>query len=210
MSVALYVRSKQSRLDARVQATGRGAVPLEPPIYAAAKQTEKDQCGVFRRQWAKFRPSLARRSRIAVPETGFSGQVVVSSVGVVLALLGARLSVFRAAALSIVFTLAVGQNAALCQAWCDAPQAAATGCHHTDGATSASMTRKDDCNHARLGVIAFVSEDVRRDTSTPNVLHMFSVPRFRLAPLTTDIRSGRERGQQTLLEAQPLVTPLRI
>jgi hypothetical protein len=118
--------------------------------------------------------------------------------------------VFRAAALSIVLTLAVGQNAALCRVWCDPPEAAATGCQHKDAATSASMTRNDVCNHVGLGVIAFVTEALRRDTSAPNALHMVSVPRFRLAPLPADIRSGHAPRQQTLLEAQPLVTPLRI
>jgi hypothetical protein len=118
--------------------------------------------------------------------------------------------VVRAAALSIVLTLAVGQNAALCKVWCDRPVAATTGCHDTDGATSASMTRNDDCHHVGLGVITFVSEDVRRGTSAPNALHVVSVPRFRLAPLPADIGSGHESGQQTLLKAQPLVTPLRI
>jgi hypothetical protein len=135
----------------------------------------------------------------------------VSSFGVLLALVGSRLHVFRAAALSIVLFLAVGQNVTLlCKVWCDPQGAAATGCQHTDGATSASMTRNDDCNPVGLGVIAFVSEDVRRGTSAPNALHVVSVPRFRLALLPADIRSGHEPGQRTLLKAQPLVTPLRI
>jgi hypothetical protein len=164
----------------------------------------------FWRQWGKFRPRLARRQRSRCKEPFFSGQVGLSSFGALLALVNARLHLFRAAALSIVLTLAVGQNAALCKVWCFPQEAAATGCQHNDAATSASMTHNDVCNHVRLGVIAFVSEDVRRDTSAPNVLHMVSVPRFRLAPLPADIRSGHEPGQQTLLEAQPLVTPLRI
>jgi len=39
--------------------------------------------------------------------------------------------VFRAAVLSIVLALAVGQNATLlCRVWCDLQAAAASGCHH--------------------------------------------------------------------------------
>ena len=117
---------------------------------------------------------------------------------------------FRAAALSIVLTLAVGQNAALCKVWCYPQEAAATGCQHNDAATSASVTRNDVCNHVGLGIIAFVSEDVRRDTSAPNVLQMVSVHIFRFALLPADICSGHEPGPRTPLEAQPLVRSLRI
>lgn len=116
---------------------------------------------------------------------------------------------FRAAGVLIVLSLAMGQNAVLlCQAWCDPHEAAADGCH-SDRALSPSLTGNDHCNDT-FGAIAFVREDVRRGTSTPDAPHAVVIPAFRFAPPPTDIRSGHDPGQQSLHEARPLVTPLRI
>ena len=124
---------------------------------------------------------------------------------------GSELHVFRAAVVLIVLTLAMGQNVVLlclCQVWCDPHGAAATGCH-SDRATSPSLTGNDDCTDT-FGAMAFVREDVRRGTCTPDARHAVAIPAFRFAPPPTDIRSGHDPGQPPLLEARPLVTPLRI
>jgi hypothetical protein len=119
--------------------------------------------------------------------------------------------VFRAAALLIVLTLAVGQNAALlCSVRCGPHEAAITGCHHEEQATFPSVTGNDYCNHVALDGSAFVREDVRRCTSAPDAPHTVAVPVFQLTPPSADIRPGHETGQQSLLEARPLFTPLRI
>lgn len=116
---------------------------------------------------------------------------------------------FRAAVALIVLTLAMGQNAVLlCQAWCDPYEAAASGCH-SDRATSPSLTGNGNCTDT-FGAIAFVREDVRGGTSTPDAEHAVVIPAFRFAPPPTDIRSGHDPGPQSLLQARPLVTPLRI
>jgi hypothetical protein len=118
--------------------------------------------------------------------------------------------VLRAAVVSIVLTLAMGQNAALlCQAWCDPHAAAATGCHH-DGATSPSLTGSDHCTDCTFGVTAFVREDARRGASAPDAQNTVAVPGFRFAPTPTDIRSCHDPGQQSLLAGRPLVIALRI
>lgn len=116
---------------------------------------------------------------------------------------------FRAAIVLIVAVLAMGQNAVLlCQALCDPHEAAAAGCH-SDSTTSPSLTGNDDCTDT-LGAIAFVHEDVRRGTSTRDAPLVVVIPAFLFAPPPTDIRSGHGPGQQSLLEARPLVTSLRI
>ena len=120
------------------------------------------------------------------------------------------LRVLRAAAVSIVLTLAMGQHAALlCQAWCDPHAAAATACHH-DGATSPSLTGTDHCTDCTFGLAAFVREDARRGPSAPDAQHAVAVAGLRFAPPPTDIRSCHDPGLQSLLASRPLVIALRI
>lgn len=116
---------------------------------------------------------------------------------------------FRAAVILIVLTLAMGQNAVLlCQAWCDPREAAATGCH-SDSTPSPSLAGNDTCTDT-LGAIAFVREDVRGGTSAPDAPHAVVIPAFQFARPPTAIRGGDDPRHQSLLEARPLVTPLRI
>jgi hypothetical protein len=111
----------------------------------------------------------------------------------------------------MVLTLAVGQNAALaCRIWCEPHQAAATECHHADGATVPTLTGKDACDDMALGAMTFVREDVRRRASSPDARHAVAVPAFRFAPPPTDLRSGHDPGQQSLPAARPLVIAIRI
>ena len=122
---------------------------------------------------------------------------------------------FRATLLSIVLTLAVGQNASLlCKVWCHG--ATSPECPHQDlttfpdSATSPSVSADDNCGNAFVGPVAFVREDGRRTAAAPDAQNALIVPRFRLAPSPTDLRLGFESGQRGPLEERPLVITLRI
>jgi hypothetical protein len=119
--------------------------------------------------------------------------------------------VLRLVLLSIVLTLAAGQNAALlCKVWCDPHEAPASGCHHQHAPTFPSATAGDHCNDVVLNVPAFVREDERPRVSAPDVQHALAGPRFQFAPPLTVTRPGNPPGQDWLLERRPLVTALRI
>ena len=118
---------------------------------------------------------------------------------------------FRAAVVSIVLTLAAGQNAALlCSVRCHPPEAATGAREHQHQATSPSMTGNDSCTRLVAEATAFVREEVRRGASAPNVLHSVVVPRFEFAPPPAHSTFGRRLGQETLPQASPLILALRI
>jgi hypothetical protein len=119
--------------------------------------------------------------------------------------------VFQAVVLSIVLTLAVGPNAAvLCNVWCHLHEAAATGCHHQDAATSPRVTGDDHCNDVAAIVPTFVREDVRPSLSAPDVQHALVGPRLDFIPSSSATRSDHEPGRDWSLEKRPLSTALRI
>lgn len=117
--------------------------------------------------------------------------------------------VFRAAVLSIVLALALGQNAVLlCQVWCDPPEAAATGCHHEDGTPSPTLARDAECDDGLVGIADITRPELRRGVSDRD--HgAVAVVRFLFAPPSTGTLHS-ESGAQLLLQARPLVTPLRL
>ena len=122
---------------------------------------------------------------------------------------------FRAALFSIVLTLTVGQNAGLlCKVWCH--NATSAGCPHQDSttfldpATFPRVSADDNCGNTIVGPIAFVREDARRTAAAPDGHDALVVPRFRLAPSPSDLRSSFESGQRRPLEERPLVITLRI
>lgn len=118
---------------------------------------------------------------------------------------------FRAALLSIVLSLAVGQNVVLlCRAWCNARVAAASGCHHEEAPLTPSVAGDKDCDNAGLAATAVLREDVRRDVSSPGANHTTRVPRYQLAQLTIETRQNQEAGRGWLLGKRPLSTALRI
>ena len=119
--------------------------------------------------------------------------------------------VFRAALLSIVLSLSVGQNIALlCRAWCsNARVAAASGCHHEEAPITQSVAGDKDCD-AVVAASAILREDVRRDVSSPGANHTIRVPRYQLAQLTIDTGQNQEAGRGWLLGKRPLSTTLRI
>lgn len=110
-----------------------------------------------------------------------------------------------------MLTLAVGHNTALlCKAWCDPREAATTGCHHQEPTASASLSGNDNCDNVVLSTAALVRENVRRGSTTAGTHDAIVVPRFRVAPSTTDTSSGYEPGRELAIERRPLVTTLRI
>ena len=118
---------------------------------------------------------------------------------------------FRAALLSIVLSLAVGQNVALvCRAWCNAHMADASGCHHEDSPTTASVAGDESCDNVAVAATAVLREDVRRDVSSPDTNHAIRVPRYQLALLTIDVHTAPDTWREWSLKKRPLSTALRI
>lgn len=118
---------------------------------------------------------------------------------------------FRAALLSIVFSLTVGQNVALlCSTWCDAHAAAASACQHKNSSTTPGVAGDENCDKVVVAAIAVLREDVRRGVSSPDANQAIPVPRYQLAQLTIDARPGQEPWREWSLENRPLSTALRI
>ena len=118
---------------------------------------------------------------------------------------------FRAALVSIVFSLALGQNVTLlCRSWCDAQATAASECHHKNSSTTLSVAGDEDCGKLAVAATAVLREDVRRDVSSQDTNQAIPVPRYQLARLTIDARPGQEPWCAWSLEKRPLSTALRI
>ena len=119
------------------------------------------------------------------------------------------INVFRAAILSIVLTLAAGQNIGLlCHLWCPPDAATTSGCEHQT-TTSPSLTPYEVCNEAVSDATAIAREEGRR-TAAPHGQSATVVPRFAFAAPSFEARSGYEPDCRRLLDARPLVLALRI
>ena len=119
------------------------------------------------------------------------------------------INVFRAAILSIVLTLAAGQNIGLlCHLWCPPDAATASGCEHQTS-TSPSLTPYEGCNQAVGDATAIAREEGRR-TAAPLVQSAAVVPLFALAAPVLDARLAYPPDGRRLLDARPLVLALRI
>jgi hypothetical protein len=130
--------------------------------------------------------------------------------GVFLAIYRGEHHVFRAFVLSIVLTLAVGQNATLlCRAWCDPQAAAASGCHHEESTNSPTMGG-NSCDHAVLSIGAFLREEVGRAVDAPDAARAIFVPRYQISQSSTDARVAQKPEREWSLEKRPLSTALRI
>ena len=117
---------------------------------------------------------------------------------------------FRAALLSIVLTLAVGQDAALlCGVWCHSGGGIAGACEHQTEATSPGIISNDDCTVSGNAIVA-VREDARRGTSAPTVHSGDLVPPFALRLPASSRHSGYDSAGRRLLDLRPLVLALRI
>jgi hypothetical protein len=166
------------------------------------------QCGISDTDRAKF-----RRPAYEVSVGLQKGQrfllSTLSRTGAPLALQRDEHHVFRATLLSIVLTLAVGQNASLlCQAWCH--DATSAGCPHHGSTTSPSLSAEDSCSSVVVGAVAFLREDARRTAAAPDAQNALVVPRFRLPPSPADLRIGCKWGRNWPLEERPLILALRI
>ena len=118
---------------------------------------------------------------------------------------------FQAAVLSIVLTLAVGQNVALlCKTWCDAHAAASSECHHENPSTTPSVAGDEHCDNVMVAAAAVLREDVQCGVSSSDAKQAIPIPRYQLAQLTIDARSGLDSWREWLLEKRPVSTALRI
>jgi hypothetical protein len=118
---------------------------------------------------------------------------------------------FRSVVLSIVLTLAAGQNAAMfCGVWCHSGEGIAGTCEHQVGITSPSGIVVNDGCYVNSDSIVFVGENARRGTSASEVQGGVLVPWFVLALSSLDIRSHEEPDPRLLLKLRVLALPLRI
>ena len=124
--------------------------------------------------------------------------------------------VFRAVLLSIVVTLAVGQNSVLllCNTGCDAHAAPASAPHHEHSSnhsfTSLAVAGNECCDDMRVSAAAFVREDVRRNVSSPDAGYAIPVPSYQVVHPTIATRPGQEPGREWSLEKRALSSALRI
>jgi hypothetical protein len=110
-----------------------------------------------------------------------------------------------------VLALAGGPNAGLlCRAWCDPHAAAASGCHEDSSSTSPTLSDTGSCDDVMLVTAAAIREDVRRAPSPIDAQQAIQVPRFLLAPSTTDSHNVRKPREEWPLEKRPLSPALRI
>ena len=117
---------------------------------------------------------------------------------------------FRAALLSIVLTLAAGQDAALlCGVWCYSGGGMAGACERRTETTSPGIFANDDCTVSGNAIV-FVREEARRSTSAPTVHSGVLVPQFAFTPPASGRHSGYEAAGRQPLESRPLVLALRI
>ena len=118
---------------------------------------------------------------------------------------------FRAALLSIVLSLAAGQNAVIlvCRTWCDAHAATASECHHENSFTTPSVAG-GDCRDMVAADTAVLREDTRRDVSSVDASQAIALARYQLVQLTSDAPSGQEPRREWSLEERPLSTALRL
>ena len=123
----------------------------------------------------------------------------------------ASIDVFRAAFVSIVLTLTLGQDAALlCRIWCHQQQSPNTACAHQVPMTSPSVAGNESCAHISAGPTAFVREDVRQVGSGLAAQQGTVVGQLQIPPPSDSSASPLERPQAIPLAARSLVLALRI
>ena len=118
---------------------------------------------------------------------------------------------FRALLLSIVLTLAAGQDGALlCDVWCLAGDMTGRACEHQSPTASPQLNANDNCTVSGNANV-FVREDARRSTSAPPTAQSgVSVPQFAFTPPASGSPSGHEAAARRLLDLRPIVLALRI
>lgn len=118
---------------------------------------------------------------------------------------------FRAALVSIVLTLATGQDVStLCRIFCDPVQAATTGCHDDNTGMAAIVKGNDDCGTTVDTAATLAREEQSRAASDQHARPVVVVPRA-LAQAAIDVaRAGLQPGGASGLESPTVLTPLRI
>jgi len=118
--------------------------------------------------------------------------------------------VFRAVLLSIVLTLAAGQNGALlCDVWCLGGEMTGSACEHQMPTASPQLNANDNCAVSG-NANEFVREDARRSASTSTAYSAVCVPQFAFTPPSSGRLSGHEAAARRLLDLRPIVLALRI
>jgi hypothetical protein len=118
--------------------------------------------------------------------------------------------VFRAALVSIVLTLTLGQNAALlCGVWCQPGQSANSACEHQVPMTL-SVTGNESCVLIVAGPTALVRDDARRVAAGSDAQQGPVVARFQLLPPSASPARDLENAHAAPPAARPLVLALRI
>ena len=119
-------------------------------------------------------------------------------------------TVFRALLLSIVLTLAAGQDGALlCDVWCLAGEMTGRACEHQTPTASPQLNANDNCTVSG-NANAFVREDARRNTSAPTAQSGVCVPQFAFTPPASSSASAYEAAGRRPFDLRPLVFALRI
>ena len=185
-------------------------MPSGTPIRGQRLGLTNRGCGIFGTSSAKFRNLGGARCR-ELKKGRFPQGSLSRLCGAHLALVLASVDVFRAALVSIVLTLTLGQNAALlCSVWCDPQQDANSACEHPVPMTSASVTGNESCVQIAAGPTALVREDARRVASDSLAQQGTLVARFQFVPPSASSARDRERAQAAPPAARTLVLALRI
>ena len=123
----------------------------------------------------------------------------------------ASIDVFRAALVSIVLTLTLGQNAALlCVVWCHPQHGVNGACEDQVPTTSPSVTANESCASVATGPTAFVREEGRKLASASDGNQGIVVAPFQCVAPPSFSAHGMEQAQSIALEARPLVLALLI
>jgi hypothetical protein len=124
----------------------------------------------------------------------------------------ASIDVFRAALVSIVLTLTLGQNVALlCRVWCHPYYGANSACGTQVPTTSPTATANESCAQVANGPAPFVrEEDGRKPASASDGQQGLVIARFQFVPPPSLSARDRDRREATQLDARPLVLALRI
>ena len=162
--------------------------------------------GIFGTNWRNSANPAPPGSRPSRKGPGFQATSLGKILAQVLPFFVPSSDVFRAALLSIVLTLAAGQDAALlCSVWCHSGGGMAGACEHQ----MPGVLANDDCA-VNVNPVIFVREDGGRSVSAPDVAGAIAVARFAFTPPTAGTLSVYEPNSRLLLELRPLVLALRI
>jgi hypothetical protein len=166
-------------------------------------------CGIFGTPSAKFRRPIAFGAPNTPKSEKFGGATHFPS-GPAFALFACEYHVLRAAVLSIVLTLANGQDVALlCRVLCDPVHTTTSECQHQD-VGSRTVTARAECRHASIADVVLVQEDHVRSISDHGVRHAIVAFRNVIPALKDAMHEGDEPGRAPSSEFRPLITALRI